>query len=234
MRPTLQLFVVVAILSRMCDLSRSTISADPSSAEQLPPTPPPAQQPPLAPPPSEPAPAEPAPVGPGTAQPTTSIFGASSTEQHPIDLRRTANNVLFVELAGNAAIYSVNYERFFTDDIAARIGFGYISLTATSGSESASASLLLVPLMASYMGIGSADHKLELGAGPLFVHASAKASGIGSSASSGSGFGIGGTASFGYRYVPHDGGFNFKIAFKPIFGAGGFLPWGGIGLGYVF
>jgi hypothetical protein len=211
MRPTFQLFVIAAALSLGCVTSASAqSSADASSADQVP-----------APPSAEPAPAEPAAVEPGAGQPE--IFGASAADQQPIELRRTANNVLSVELAGNAAIYSVNYERFLTDDIAARIG-----------SESASASILFVPLMASYMGIGSADHKLELGAGPLFVSASASASGIGSSAAHGSGFGVAGTATVGYHYVPHDGGFDFKIAFTPIFGAGGFLPWGGLGLGYVF
>jgi hypothetical protein len=224
MRGTFQLVVVAAVLIVGCVTSvAAQPNADPGSEEQVP-----------APPPAEPAPAEPSPVEPGAAQNTASIFGTSAADQGPLELRRTANNVLFVELAGNAGIYSLNYERFFTDDIAARIGFGYISLTAYSGSESASASILFVPLMASYMGIGSADHKLELGAGPLFVHASARASGIGSSAANASGFGIAGTASVGYRYVPHDGGFDFKIAFTPIFGAGGFLPWGGLGLGYVF
>jgi hypothetical protein len=222
MRPIFQLFAIAAVLSLRCVASVSAqSSADPTAADQVP-----------APPSAEPAPAEPASVEPGAAQPD--IFGASAADQHPIELRRTANNVLSVELAGNAAIYSVNYERFFTDDIAARIGFGYISLTASSGSEKASASILLIPLMASYMGIGSADHKLELGAGPLFVSASASASGIGSTAAHGSGFGIAGTATLGYHYVPHDGGFDFKIAFTPIFGADGFLPWGGLGLGYVF
>jgi hypothetical protein len=222
MRPTFQFFVIAAalLLGLVTSVSAQS-SADPGSADQVP-----------APPSAEPAPAEPAAVEPGAGQPE--FFGASASDQHPIELRRTANNVLSVELAGNAAIYSVNYERFFTDDIAARIGFGYISLTASSGSESASASILFIPLMASYMGIGSADHKLELGAGPLFVSASASASGIGSSAAHASGFGVAGTATVGYHYVPHDGGFDFKIAFTPIFGAGGFLPWGGLGLGYVF
>lgn len=222
MRSSFQFFVIAAALCLGCVTTVSAqSSADPSSADEVP-----------AAPSAEPAPAEPASVEPGAGQP--SIYGASTADAQPLSLRRTANNVLSVELAGNAGIYSVNYERFFTDDIAARIGFGYISLTASSGSESASASVLFIPVMASYMGIGSADHKLELGAGPLFVNASASVSGVGSSAAHGSGFGVAGTATLGYHYVPHDGGFDFKIAFTPIFGAGGFLPWGGLGLGYVF
>ncbi len=149
-------------------------------------------------------------------------------------MRRTANNVLYVELAGNGGIYSINYERFFTDNINARVGFGYISLSASGGSSSGHASILFIPLTANYMGIGSADHKLELGLGPLFVNASAGASGVGGTAAHASGFAVAGTATIGYRYVPHDGGFNFKLGFTPIFGAGGFLPWGGLGLGAVF
>jgi hypothetical protein len=224
MKSIVQLFIISAILGvGFVTSAAAQSSAGQSAGDQVP-----------APPPAEAAPAEPAPEEPGAGQSNAPGYQTSTAAQG-LDMRRTANNVLSVELAGNAGIYSVNYERFILDSLAARIGFGYISLSASSGGSSASASILFVPLMASYMGIGSADHKLELGAGPLFVNASAKASGIGSTAgASASGFGVAGTATIGYRYVPHDGGFNFKAAFTPIFSSGGFLPWFGLGLGYVF
>jgi hypothetical protein len=156
----------------------------------------------------------------------------------PESTGRTAKNVLYVELLGNGGIYSVNYERFVTDDMNLRLGFDYLSLSLTgtdsSGNKaSGSATVLFIPLMFNYFGVGSLNHKLELGAGPLFVYASGEASSLGDQASA-SGFAVAGTATIGYRYVPHDGGFNFKIGFTPIFGQGGFLPFGGLGLGAVF
>jgi hypothetical protein len=151
-----------------------------------------------------------------------------------LDKTRTAKNGLFVELLGNGIFYSLNYERFVTDDIAIRLGVGYFSLSASAGSSSASASIFSLPLMFEYMGIGSADDKLELGIGPLIFYTSASASGIGDTAK-GSGTFLFGTATIGYRHIPHDGGFNFKIGFTPIFGKFGFVPYlPGIGAGAVF
>jgi hypothetical protein len=43
-----------------------------------------------------------------------------------------------------------------------------------------------------------------------------------------------GTGVVGYRYVPSHGGFDFGIGFTPLFGEGGFLPWGGMHFGGVF
>jgi hypothetical protein len=151
---------------------------------------------------------------------------------------RTARNVLYVELLGNGGLYSLNYERFVTDDIDLRLGFDYLSLSlagfdSNGNKATGSATVLFIPLMFNYFGVGGQNHKLELGAGPLFLYASAEASGVGEQVN-GSGVAIGGTATIGYRYVPRDGGFNFKVGFTPIFGAGGFLPFGGLGLGAVF
>jgi hypothetical protein len=152
---------------------------------------------------------------------------------------RTARNVLFVELLGNAALYSVNYARFITDDISLRFGFEYVSLSvSSSGSSSGSsttgnASLLFVPIMLNYYGIGSLDHKLELGIGPMFGYASASVD-TGDQVASGRGLAVGGTAVIGYRYIPHDGGFTFNVGFTPIFGIGGFMPWLGLGFGAAF
>jgi len=45
---------------------------------------------------------------------------------------------------------------------------------------------------------------------------------------------VGGTATIGYRYQQNDGGFLFRIGFTPLFGSGGFQPWGGLSLGFSF
>ena len=146
---------------------------------------------------------------------------------------RTAFNTIFVELLGNGGLYSLNYDRLINDYVSIRGGFSYISVGASSGTSSASVTLMTFPVMANFL-VGSPSHKLELGAGPLFAYASGSSSGGVGGAVSASGFGVAGTAVIGYRYVPYDGGFHFKVGFTPLFGAGGFLPWGGISFGYTF
>jgi hypothetical protein len=185
------------------------------------------------PPPNAPAPGTQPAAAPAANPQLASIYTAGAP-MPVVDKTRTAKNGLFVELLGNGLFYSLNYERFVTDDIAIRGGIGYFSLSASGSSASASASILSVPLMFEYMGIGSADDKLELGIGPLIFYASAAASGIGDT-TKGSGTFLFGTATIGYRHIPHDGGFNFKIGFTPIFGKFGFVPYlPGIGAGAVF
>jgi hypothetical protein len=137
---------------------------------------------------------------------------------------RTARNLLFAELLGNGGLYSLNYARFLSDDVSLRVGVDYFEVFG--------ASIILVPVMVNYLGIGSGDHRLELGIGPVLATASES---VNSSTSvSQGGFAVGGTATIGYRYVPRDGGFTFNLGFTPIFGQGGFLPFGGMGFGAAF
>ena len=211
--------------------------------DALPPSPPAVTQgapdgsTPAQPAPAQPAPTQPAPVQAAPAQPAPaampSIFNANAPPP-PIDLTRTAKNTLFVELLGNGLFYSLNYERFVTDDIAIRAGLGYFSVGGSSKGSNARASLFSMPIMFEYFGIGSADDKLELGIGPVLFYASASGSFIGDTARS-SGTFLWGTATIGYRHAPHDGGFAFKIGFTPIFGKFGFIPYlPGIGAGAEF
>jgi len=175
------------------------------------------------------------------------IFAVSSaradeSEIPQVKSERTAKNAIYIELGGNGAWYSLNYERFVFDDAAIRIGGMFMSLsaTATSGGStaSASASWFAAPLMFSYLGIGSANHKLELGAGATMMYFSGSGTNNFSSSITASGFVMAPTATVGYRYVPTDGGFNFKAGFTPfLIAAGGntqFFPWAGIAAGYGF
>jgi hypothetical protein len=154
---------------------------------------------------------------------------------------RVAKNSVFVELGGNAGLYSLNYERFFLDEVGLRVGLMYMSVSGTStsgtGTVSASASWFGAPLMFSYLGIGGENHKLDLGAGVVLMYLSAGASTFDATASA-NGLLVAGTATFGYRYVPMNGGFNFKAGFTPLFfqsaGKTYFLPWAGISAGYGF
>jgi hypothetical protein len=146
---------------------------------------------------------------------------------------RTARNTLYVELAGNAGIYSLNYERFFFDDLSFRLGGSYMSVGDSAGSVSGSAAMMVIPATVSYLGLRSGNHALELGAGVTYVNFSASVSSASLDAF-GSASGVVGTAIIGYRYAPMSGGINFRAALTPLFGNGTFLPWFGLAIGYGF
>jgi hypothetical protein len=150
------------------------------------------------------------------------------------DATREANNALYLELGGNGAVYSLNYERFVGRDVALRAGFGYVSLKGAKidgGTVTRDIGLLTIPVTASWLGIGSGNHRLELGAGAVFADITGETSSDGAEAF-GSDSGVVGTAIAGYRYVRPGGGFTFRAAFTPLFGEGGFQPWAGVAFGY--
>lgn len=146
-----------------------------------------------------------------------------------------APNTIYVEGLGPGGLYSVNYERLIIQDLAVRVGFSYVSFSASAGSSSASAGLAFFPITASYIGISTASkaHCLELGGGATILYATATSS-TGDLFASGSGVGVAGTAMVGYRLHPIGYGFSFRIGFSPLFGSGGFLPWGYLSLGGSF
>jgi len=139
-------------------------------------------------------------------------------------------NSIYLELLGNGGFYSVNYDRQFSDDFGARIGFMYVEdfLFFTD------VKILLIPITLNYL-IGSGNNKLELGGGPLIGFESGRDSFLGlSEGEKSSGSRIGATATIGYRYQKSDGGFLFRIGFTPLFTSEGILPWAGISLGFSF
>jgi hypothetical protein len=150
---------------------------------------------------------------------------------------RTARNSIFIELAGNGGIYSLNYDRVITEQFSIRAGFGYMSMGASASSGGATvtakASILAVPVVGNFM-LGSANHKLELGAGiTMFRFTGSGSDSLGGSASA-TGMAPAGTAVIGYRYVPQDGGFTFRAGFTPLVFKDDWLPWGGLSFGYLF
>jgi hypothetical protein len=172
---------------------------------------------------------------------TSGVAQAQDVEVEHAKGERSAKNSLYIELGGNAALYSLNYERFLVSDLSARVGVMYMSVSASSGSGSqttrANASWFGAPIMLSYLGIGSENHKLDLGLGVVLMNLSAGASTFNATANA-SGLLVAGTATLGYRYAPVDGGVNFKAGFTPLFiqsaGQTYFLPWFGIAIGYGF
>jgi hypothetical protein len=163
----------------------------------------------------------------------TSVPAAPAAESDADTGEREAKNALHFELLGPAVIYSLNYERWFADDFSGRVGFSYFSLEATAGEDSAKASLLMVPLSVSYLGIGTPNHMLELGAGAVITHASAGVE-IGGSKSEGAATTAWGTAIVGYRYQPEDGGFMFRVGASPLISDDGVFTWPHLSLGGAF
>lgn len=140
---------------------------------------------------------------------------------------------VYIELFGNGLIYSLNFDQLITNHIALRGGIGYIGFGATSsdGSKSVSASILTIPLTASYLFSSDAplsNHKFEVGAGVTIISLT------GASYRSFGASGVIGTAIIGYRYQPVDGGVLFRADVTPFFGQGLFLVSGGISVGYTF
>jgi hypothetical protein len=134
-------------------------------------------------------------------------------------------------MLGNGAVYSLNYDHMFSNSMSGRIGIMNIPVDeATSGvdEDDAKVGLTTLPIMINYLKGG--NHKLEIGGGVVVIIVSADIKEIGTIVGSG----VVGTATLGYRYQPHAGGFNFRIGFTPIFDRSGFSPWGGLSLGYSF
>jgi hypothetical protein len=170
-----------------------------------------------------------------TGDDTSAGSSAIALEQHPSD-NGPAKNGVFLEGLGPGLLYSINYERLVTDDLAVRLGFSYWSVTATASSggtsASASASFFTVPVTATYVGLRG----LEAGGGMTLLHTSGTGSTIGASAS-GSGFAPLGVALVGYRLHPVGGpGFQFRVGGMAMMGKGlslsasdptafGVLPW---------
>lgn len=147
---------------------------------------------------------------------------------------RTAHNTIYLELGGNALIYSVSYERILPSELALRAGVGYMSLGATAGTASSSVTSLGIPVTASYLGIGGST-KLELGGGVLFERFSgATSTGFGDKIEEGVFVPLA-TFIAGLRVSPPGGGFNFKLGFTPIWHPDvGFFPWASLAFGVGF
>jgi hypothetical protein len=160
-----------------------------------------------------------------------------------------APNSVYLEGLGAGLAYSINYERMVIDQVGVRLGFSYMSLgasaTAGGNTTSASATFITIPITASYVGIRSGMHSLELGGGATIAYASGSASGLGASAS-GAGALPYGIAMVGYRLHPVDhAGFQLRVGLMALVGQGlalsnadpksvGVLPWGYLSLGASF
>ena len=75
------------------------------------------------------------------------LSSVASAQELSLVEKKPASNAVYVELGGNGAWYSVNYERYLRKDASVRIGAMYMSVTASAGDASGSASWIAVPIM---------------------------------------------------------------------------------------
>lgn len=139
-----------------------------------------------------------------------------------------ASNAVYLELLGNGALYTVNYDRRFADHWSGRIGFMVVTAQAEEPVND-EVGVAILPVMVNYLA-GAGSHRLELGIGPLFGIVGGELEEYGGFA----GVGLAGvTTTFGYRYQPPGGGFVFRIGLTPFYSG---MPqlWGGLSLGYAF
>ena len=187
---------------------------------------------------------------PAPAQPLQQPVGApaQTAVMQPASMSLTAqaqpadkDNDIYLELGGTSLLYSLNYEHFLNPDLAVRVGFSYISVSAvaTNGmtTDSATASWATVPLMAEYLGLRNGAHSLEVGAGVNFMYMSGHASTFDSTASF-TGVTAVPAANIGYRYSDPKGGFVFRAGYTPLFVVTGqdktMISWFGTSFGYRF
>lgn len=136
-------------------------------------------------------------------------------------------NTFYVELLGNAAIYSLNYERFFTPKLGIRVGGMFLRGETSEGDE---ASVGFFPIMATYL-LGEGNSHFETGLGIGIVTASADIEEVDEEFSGSDAYA---TATLGYRYQKPTGGVIFRAGFTPVYAGGNLLPWAGVSVGYAF
>ncbi|MDT3695997.1 MAG: hypothetical protein ROY99_06350 [Ignavibacterium sp.] len=136
-------------------------------------------------------------------------------------------NQLYLELGGNGLIYSVNYERFLSDNFTIRGGFGI-----TPGIIFAEGTFIHIPFTISYL-IGGVSSKFEAGLGATYFSGTdVEIFGL----PAGDQSLIFMTGVIGYRYTS-PAGFAFRIFFTPLYSKESdpdFIPTGGLSFGFLF
>lgn len=164
---------------------------------------------------------------------------------------KLATQSIYVELGGAGLPYSFNYDFRFDktrmDSWGMRVGFGGYALEGDS--------FFSLPVMVNKL-YGKGNHFFEMGLGATFLafkndyyYDNCYYDGNGNyicnpnSSSNSTSFildinsspSIMGVMNFGYRRMPSDGGFMWKLNLNPIFNNNGFWPlFAGVGLGYAF
>ena len=143
-------------------------------------------------------------------------------------------NTVFLEGGGNGILWSINYDRMIAEKISVRVGYGAITDETTDeiGLITETITVSPVPIIANYM-LGSGNHKLEIGAGILYIMVDGNID-FGGIDLSASGSITATTGVLGYRYQRDTGGFFFRLALAPIMIEGESFVMPGLSLGYSF
>jgi len=141
-----------------------------------------------------------------------------------IDIKR---NTFYLELLGNAGLFSFNYEYEISTNFSPRIGFSLLPFGHSSNSGTHSELSLVNTVLLNYFVDIKNNNKFELGIGITNLFDEDLSSGIEQ-------FLI--TCSIGYRFSQRDGGFMYKITFTPFYSTDReeFYPWLGVGVGVRF
>ena len=168
-----------------------------------------------------------------------SAFISNETEA-----KKGYSRAFFLELFGNGALYSVNFDSRFKkgrrDGMGYRFGLGYFAFTDTISGRKQTIRLSAIPFDINYL-LGKKKNALELGVGATLF--SLKLNGeryntnnsdfIGLEAFNIQSNGLIGFVNIAYRYRTLDNGFMFKASFSPII-VPVFFPLIGISVGYHF
>ena len=162
----------------------------------------------------------------GRAQEMPEAAGASATGPTTAnrEINRTAPHSLFLEVGGPGIVYSINYDRMLFETFSLRVGATYFTFHELHDDRSG---YFFSPVVANLL-IGSARHKFEAGLGVVPGWA------FPSRPRDYSGFQFNEVALAGYRYAPTSGGLTFRANVELLHLNSGFLPWGGISIGYGF
>jgi hypothetical protein len=152
-----------------------------------------------------------------------SIPAIAQFDQTPLPTK-----AIYVELGGAGLPYSFNYD--FRFDPTKQDGWGM--RVGVGGYTTTNESFFSAPIMLNRL-YGKGIHFFEVGIGATFfafdnTYYSFILDVDGSPSAMG-------TMNFGYRRIPIDGGFMWKINLNPIFNNNGFWPlFAGVGFGYAF
>jgi hypothetical protein len=163
---------------------------------------------------------------------------------NPLIEKKGLSQAVFLELLGNAGVYSINYDRRFTkghrSGWGGRVGFSYLKIKDSGTLGYQTINLLAIPADINYL-IGKRRGALELGIGATYV--SSRSMGrtytfdnlevLGGGAYNIKSNGVFAFMNFVYRHRSLNNGFMYKAGFSPIIFPAFFLTIG-IAVGYNF
>jgi hypothetical protein len=135
-------------------------------------------------------------------------------------VERTAKNVVYAEVAGNAVTHSVNYERFITHNLAVRVGVN--ALEAVIPEDEPFIAAVMLTLVS-----GRSSSHAELGLGARYASGDRHLVDMRVK-------GVYATGTLGYRFQRPEGGWVARAGVTPVLMDGSVFPWIGLSFGYAF